>query len=93
MWLRNLESSETETFAEKKAEPQSSIASEPSDWLSGLSDQNAFSQISDEPAESAEEAPILSAQDTPDWLKDMQAEPVQPAEEAPFWMHKAHRIG
>ncbi len=83
MWLRNLESSETETFAGKKAEPQSSISSEPSDWLSGLSDQNAFSKISDEPAEFAEEAPILSAQDTPDWLKDMQAEPVQLAEEAP----------
>ncbi len=84
MWLRNLESSETETFAEKKAGPESSIASGSSDWLSGLSDQNAFSQISDEPAEPAEEAPILSAQDTPDWLKDMQAEPIQPAEEAPI---------
>ena len=81
MWLRNLESGEAAGFAEKEETPESSSASEPSDWLSGLSDQNTFSQISNEPAE---EAPILGAQDTPDWLKDMQAEPVQPAEEAPI---------
>jgi hypothetical protein len=84
MWLRNLESGEAASFAEKDETPESSAASEPSDWLSGLSDQNAFSQISNEPVEPAEEAPILGAQDTPDWLKDMQPEPVQPAEEAPI---------
>jgi cytochrome c-type biogenesis protein CcmH/NrfG len=83
MWLRNLESGEAAGFAEKEETPESSAASEPSDWLSGLSDQNAFSQISNGPVEPAEEAPILSAQDTPDWLKDMQPAPAQP-EEAPI---------
>ena len=83
MWLRNLESGDVAGFAEKEETPESSAASEPSDWLSGLSDQNAFSQISNEPVEPAEEAPILSAQDTPDWLKDMQPAPAQP-EEAPI---------
>jgi cytochrome c-type biogenesis protein CcmH/NrfG len=82
MWLRNLESNEAVDFAEKEETPESSAASEPSDWLSGLSDSNAFAQISNEPGEPAEEAPILGAQDTPDWLKDMQPAPAQPSEEA-----------
>ena len=46
--------------------------------MNGFSDQNVYSQISNEPAEDGEETPILGSQDTPDWLRDIE-QPGQPA--------------
>ncbi len=87
MWFHNLETSEAETFAAEKEEQEPSAVTEPSDWISGLSDQNAFPKLSNEPSDAAEEPPIMGAQDTPDWLKDMQNEPAQPAsQDVPDWL-------
>ncbi len=87
MWLRHLEDSEAETFVAKKEEQEPSSAAEPPDWMRGLSDQDAFSQITNEPADAEEETPILGVQETPDWLKDMQKEPAQPASQnVPGWL-------
>jgi len=89
MWLRHLEASDSETFISQKEEQEPSESSESSDWLSGLSDQRAYSQISNEPAESLGETPILGAQDTPDWLREDQAEPAQPeSQDAPDWLRR-----
>ncbi len=82
IWLRNLESNEAAAFDAKKDQPESAPVPEPSDWMSGLSDQNAYSQISSEPAEAGEDTPILGAQDTPDWLREIER-PVQPESAAP----------
>ena len=88
MWFQRLEESEAETFvAKKKLEPEPPAAAESPDWMKDLSSQDAFSQISNEPAETEEETPILSAQETPDWLKDSQSEPAQPASpDVPDWL-------
>ena len=70
MWLHHLEESEAETFiAKKNEEKEPSTAAEPPDWMRGLSGQDAFLQISNEPADAEEETPILGAQETPDWLR------------------------
>ncbi|HUH96634.1 MAG TPA: tetratricopeptide repeat protein [Anaerolineales bacterium] len=87
IWLRHLEESEAETFIAKKEEAEPAAASEPSDWLSGLSEEGTFSQISNEPLESSGEPPILSAQDTPDWLREEPVQPAQPSSgEVPDWL-------
>ena len=87
MWFRDLEAKEAENVTAKTEAQEPSAVSEPSDWMSGLSDQNAFPQMSNEPSKAAEETPILNAQDTPDWLKDMQNEPAQPEkQDVPDWL-------
>ncbi|HUI90065.1 MAG TPA: tetratricopeptide repeat protein [Anaerolineales bacterium] len=92
MWLRHLDESETETFTAKEKEPEPSESSESSDWLSGLTEQNTFSQISDEAAESQNERPILGPQDTPDWFREDQAEPGQPSsQDVPDWLRSEEK--
>ena len=87
MWLRNLKDSEAETFVTKNDEKEPSTVAESPDWMSGLSDQNTFSQLSNETREAGEDAPIFGAQETPDWLKDMQHEPAQPtSQDVPDWL-------
>ena len=87
MWLRHLEDSDAETFVAKKEKQEPSSAAEPPDWMRGLSDQDSFSQITNEPADAEEDTPILGVQETPDWLKDMQKEPAQPASQnVPDWL-------
>ena len=65
MWFRHLEDNEAETFVAKKEKQEPSSAAEPPDWMRGLSDQDTFSQITNEPAKAEEETPILGTQELP----------------------------
>jgi len=96
VWLRNLESGAEDKLAPQQdqheipAEEKSS-----SDWLSGLSDQDAYSQISNEAAEpvsTTESSDTISYGDLPAWLASLDQEespaPASPApaDEMPAWL-------
>jgi len=95
VWLRNLESEETDKLAPEQGQPEIPAEAKTSDWLSGLSDQDVFSQISNEPTEPAapKESPAaISPVDLPAWLAslDQEESPAAPAaaptDDLPAWL-------
>jgi tetratricopeptide (TPR) repeat protein len=86
VWLRNLESSEADQLAPEQDQNEAPDESKPLDWLSGLSsDQDVFSQISNEPAEPVKpkEPLIISSIDLPAWLASLDREESLAAPAAP----------
>lgn len=85
MWLRSLEQSEADANVAKQNEP---AFSETPDWLSGLSPQDAFTNI--EAAPEIEETPMPAPDSAPDWLSELGPVPTDPAgarQDVPDWLH------
>ena len=86
MWLKNLESSEAQALASKKAAPQP-VEDNLSDWRSSLTGSDNFS--TEEAGK--EEEPILGSDSAPDWLGQLGTTPAkEPAnkEDVPEWLRQ-----
>lgn len=82
MWLRNLDEPGMGKESSKVDSKVSPAPQKAPDWLSGLSDNDAFKGMS-ETAEEKEETPIIGSQDAPAWLSDLESKAVQPPPSAP----------
>ena len=93
MWLRKLEDSEADTFISKREPDEPLKPAATSDWRSELSGPDDFTGMAAQSEK--DEAPILGAQDAPDWLSAPGPAPVPaPAddESVPDWLRGTSKL-
>ncbi len=82
MWLRNLETPGFKKGVSTAELTPSDGRPQTPDWLSGLTDKDAFKGMA-ETAEEKEEPPIIGSQEAPAWLNELGPKTVPPAPHAP----------